>query len=517
MRATIKNTLKTLTLSFILTAARMAGAEENAAFQELLRTRSVEFESGIRKDMKPAPRDKKSKTLLVHSESLDIYKNPESAFQFNPGESLKKHGHTAAAILDVSAERNNPVVDFRTSLIDHAFFDFNATSKIILRGADILSVSSYQSLFYARPPFNVKDANEAWDTSRTIAVIGLPNQDAENILSPEGFNVFDRADTVIRTVSYKNAGFELSPDVIYPTAFDEGFCYKFIPSMEEIEKLFEGNDVPEFARENREEIYKDANYYRRKGGIPSCRLEGNSFASPNLAGLIAAQKENYQDLNDHEITAALLTAGKSVGAQQYYSRNARGLKFGSIAYGFGLVTKENFKKNLETLREIRAQHPASETQAMRQDTKVTMNADGISAKAAFDGKASVMRAMGILTVRNNPAVFRPEMLRDNLVYTVKTLPSEARITSPAGTVYNVKIHADAADLAHPENGIKFGFSTSGFLGESAEGTWKIELAQGRRPPMKLLSAEFTIAGMKPGSAVDALITSLTAPPPQPAM
>ena len=505
----MKNTLKTLTLALTLVFTRTVLAEADNAFEKLQSAHAVDFENGIPADIRPAAREKKSRILSVHAEKIDLYKNPSTAFQINPVSGLKKHAQTAAAILDVSAERNNADVNFNTVLLDHALFDFNEDSLSIIRKADILTISSYQSLFYPRPPFDIRAADEIWDRSKAIVITGLPNNDAPGMLSPEGFNPIDRGDTVIRTLSYKNAKLELSPDVIYQSAFEEGFCYPFVPTLDEINQLFVGKDVPELAKDNKAVIYQYASYYKSNGGKPMCDLEGNSFASPNLGGLAAAYSESYPDLNEHEITVALLTSARIVGKPELYAANARGLYFGEKYYGFGLVLKEEFRKRLDTLREIHRQNPDSATQPLRSTETMRVAADGKSLTAAFNSKTLALRTMGVITVKNDPKLYRPSALRNDPEYAMSVLPSEAKITSPSGTTYRIKLHAEAWSLQHPENGLKLGFATAGFLGENTEGEWTVEIPLPAKSQMKIISGEFTIAGLNSGGTVDQMINTIT--------
>ncbi|WP_435640933.1 S8 family serine peptidase [Micavibrio aeruginosavorus] len=402
------------------------------------------------------------------------------------------HAQSASGIFKWRIKQNGYRAPF-IPIIDEDAYD-KIEDKDHLRQYKVISVSSTPSPFDKAPRAETETLLKLWTETDVNPIIAIGN--SGNFTCPQKRNydalrrqiltAYSFSDSVIFTGAVTEDGSvtcytsENAPDLVYPTAYEQGFCNYYYMTQKEIDdfriSMSQGDQNGIKLQWN---TIHDSFVADREAGKLNCDVTGTSFASPNVAGHIATLRSQFPEATDQDIRAtALLSASQDdvdVDSGQDRSaltksmvRNARGLQHSTIT-GFGIYNPDHHKTLLNTLH-TNKQHIEPvilrDTGAKTVDFDFQRNARRVTVQIPDD----MATLKTIFEFRVKPQTVSPYEIYQN------GLPEDVSLRSPSGTEVKLTAAWDRPTLADPR-GMRMVVSTSAFLGESTKGNWTLILPQ----------------------------------------
>ncbi len=435
--------------------------------------------------------------LIVHLED-------SSHFFLNRNQSL--HGFAASKILSdrTNARREKPVPVYHLDInplintvatreafsrasvitVSTALFDPPDVPKDFAKRSDPKNIDR-QDVLEKRAPY-LKPANYSpsfWTKTNSVIVAAVGNYAASGWDKCIGFTSIYESDSLILVGSIlpenndkgtcKVAGYSSkTPDLVAFEAFDQGFSHPKAASELELRSFY--NKM--MAGGPPESLVQQV-----ASRSPELTNNGTSFAAPDVGGYIARGRIDYPELEAREIaTAAYLattiyTDGSRVHPDYFW--NAAGLPFDPGQAGHGAFLPEMFSDFLAAYSEHK-EETGKEPKFQRVTVPVSPADKNIFSCRFMEknGDLTVIRTVGELSFFSTVA--EP----------IDNFPDNVKVESPAGTIYEVPLKKRCTSMRE----VFTAFSVTAFLGEKAEGEWKIHIPEGYMP----LNALMTQTGVK---------------------
>lgn len=452
------------------------------------------------------------------------YMEPAS-YSHNTMLDFTHHAPMVAAMLDWGSNGN-----YTVSWYDLDPFELTEDIRGIIRHTDVLAIS-LKSYSYSRA-YNRLAWDAFWEVDNGIAVLATGNDSnsahperydkkaRERILA-ESYNPFTRGDTVLRIGQTTNGKIaanssENSPDLVFPTTFESGFCYDhFYFRQNEIDAFLKGRLPSEITHWT---SYFGAAFFKERPDArkPLCAADGTSFSGPNVARLLARFKAQYPALDSYELVATALLSAQPVDvtntrnalrvANGYVTRNACGFVFDSIS-GFGLYDPGLHERYIQDLLMLKGSRPALKSEHVLIKSMSYKKSSDMPGKN-LESYALDVQEQGIIlrSIAEIRLAFDAPQARE-FAYAYSA-PPEVYLQSPAGT----RVRLAPVRVMTEENGQKMivlGADTSAFFGEQTEGEWTVSFPQIKKPEgFQVSGVDIAHWGMKPGNPVEALIRQI---------
>lgn len=389
--------------------------------------------------------------------------------------SFKHHGRSASELAAWRAVREG-MATATPNLVDIDPYTFAPDLQKHLNDSTVVSISSMS--FGDTPLPDAATLDAYWTNSQTLVVIpaGNDGNTVANInyepgtIARERYSAYLRGDTVIRVGAIKGGAVatytsENNPDFLFTNGYDEGFCSLYYMNEAEMKALRE--KLPQSvidSFEGQKSVVGDLLRAHPDAATPVCNINGTSFVTPNLAGYLLAQKHYIPALSTYDLTVtALLAASHKPFFVGKTHKNAAGFQFNAVA-GLGVFDIARHKALMAQLEQERSRrNETAPAQALR--VEGTGNPGALNAALTDD----------ICISDTNVEVTLAARLKDEKL----VLPTEAILTSPAGTRVTLKLKRDR--WKGSEDGhYRLGADVSYFLGERTGGTWTLSF----NPPAK---------------------------------
>lgn len=408
-----------------------------------------------------------------------------------------------------------------TRVIDTNPFILSPAVREAAENSDFISISSitYRNL----ENFDSDVLNDLWARSRAIVVQAAGNDsnslcdarwspNARESIESESYSPYTRGDTVLRIgaatgdqiACYSS---ENSPDMVYYTAFEQGFCSRYYMTQEEIDSFLSryGGQVEHWRSALGDETFTA----HPEAYTQTCTLGGTSFSAPNMVNRLGAMAHKYPQLHEYELMATALLATTPLdpahtrsgqrAAQNLVTTNSRGLVFDTIT-GFGLYDPDLHDEKIQDLLRLKAADPALATRPVLHDTQDFIAAgsrDGLqSFSMSIDDPGTILRS--IVEIRFNHI---PGMAH----FFDQEFPKDIYIQSPAGTKLRLTPVDDKMSI-DGTTGYRLTADATAFLGEEAQGQWTISLPRKQDGSAhEVVSMRLSHWSMAPGNPVDELL------------
>lgn len=329
--------------------------------------------------------------------------------------------------------------------------------------------STLTSLRSAYNVHSVIDEN-FWDlTSQSILVVAAANEGNKTYNAKSvTMSFLDSADSLIRVGALDANNMvepystDIAPDFVWYTAFDQGFCFPYYATNEQILDLAELYNI--------EGIYNAPirDFESDLSGLPACTLQGTSFVAPDIGGFMTRAVQNYPDLHEMEIIVAAYLSTTTNIENAVFHDNARGIPFNDVDAGHGGFLPDVFFGFLDTLRAYKTDMDITDTEYGRVTSIAELVTPESTVALTFIEPATSIRTIGEMTFA----------MADDVAprYPVDGFPETVTVYSPSGTSFDIPLRLKSSNETQRE--VTAGFSVSAFLGENAEGTWHIETPPG---------------------------------------
>lgn len=299
------------------------------------------------------------------------------------------------------------------------------------------------------------EMEDLWDESDAVVVVAAGN-DGERPAKFNKFLPYMMADSLLLVGSIKPDGriadysSHVAPDILYLEAFDQGFRYPEYADPQLVEEFHrQYMNSPPVTPPNKDKAPDVA--------------EGTSFSTPDIGGFIGKARVKHPSLHSNELAVAAMLAttaytdGPNISVD--YKFNKMGLPFDTGNGGHGAFIPGLFNKIVEELESHRKNQGIS-TNFGRIVNDVPMQDERGRITFEFDNDFTIVRTIGEL-------LFAKDLTRGP----IDNFPEHIKVTSPAGTSFNVPLRYYLED----EEVVAAAFSISAFLGESSDGQWSISV------------------------------------------
>ncbi len=426
--------------------------------------------------------------LIAHLEnSSNYYKNPDIVTHGIASTGIlsgRLHSETEYADVPVYQLDVSPIRNTEATKEAFELGSVLTISSVGLNSAELASYDGAGNTFQKRMPYLAEvdgyDPEKFWDEkSDAVIVASVGNEGHTGLDKYISFLPIYEADATILVGSIKpnvdgtsRVAYYSSttPDLVAFEGFDQGFELQDSTVDKEITHLYNkiASDSPpaELLDEVKSQNEQEA---------------GTSFAAPDVGGYIAKSRLEHPNLHSNEVVAAAYlstteyTDGKEVSAD--YVKNAAGLPFDAGNAGHGAFLPEMFDDVMDAFAKHKTE-TGMETEFER--IAAFGHPDGENGKSfnflPEEGDMTVMRTIGYLSFKNDT--------KDP----VESFPDKIEIESPDGTIYEVPLKMKSYD----QHEVEAAASITAFLGEKAEGEWKIRVPDG----YELTDSELTHVGAK---------------------
>ena len=376
----------------------------------------------------------------------------------------------------------------------HFVYDYSTPS-----GPTVLSAS----------PFKEDGLGQRYNylASDTSHIVPLTERD-------EPFDPNDKYDNIRREVDARvSEEFKKRhPDMSYAAPEAAALRFKI---EEEMAPKFTGAEneaaLEEAAQKNAAknyELYKQQEQERASGELAMLRdkskvdeqgyshhISGTSFTAPYVAGQIGSQKEAHPGLTNQELITALTASATPVTdvkddyATIEHVTTATGRKFDPVYSGWGVLDEKKFAENADLMAKIKQDNPELSSKTVTLTTQSFKAGETTNGRGLQEYSVDV-KDDAIVTRHMMHMKFEPGKTGENNDHP-KT-PEEMFLTSPSGTrmlVPSSTLNSEAYTATH------------GFTGETAKGTWVLEVP----PSYTLKTLETTTHGTERGGVVEKFI------------
>lgn len=241
------------------------------------------------------------------------------------------------------------------------------------------------------------------------------------------------------------------------------------------------------------------------------RIEGTSFTTPHMAGMLAAAIAETQDvhgdvLSRHDYVAASFLAAQPIWKAQNrmgqaldleYTISPAGLPYNDNIAGFGYVDYETLRDQMMSMAEMVKNNPDAKTRATRVDSGVIhfsdkkreKNEDGMAVyEIPVSKSATAVRAIMEFTFNGS------HNNRGDVAF----------LEAPSGERFRITMTREAA-------GDKYSFAfTNGMFGANTQGTWKLIVPEFEGldgGTTSLASARIQFSAVERGGVIDQSINA----------
>ncbi len=439
-----------------------------------------------------------TKAFNLAADDREKYDGPliahmENSSYFFLNEDLSLHGHAATKILSdrLNEGLENPVPVYHLDINPIAYSmatreAFQNWSVITISTAKVWDFSrsgsgnaapirqiSNEDLLKDRAPYKKAwrgyEPERFWDKSDAVIVASVGNFADDGRDKYLGFIPIYEADALILVGSIKQMEDGTSrianyssgtPDLVAFEAYDQGFSHPDKATISELRdfynKVMSGPPPDRLVRIARENVPDDYSI-------------GTSFSAPDVGGYIAKARLEHPNLHSNEVvTAALLattiyTDGLKISPD--YIWNGAGLPYDPGNGGHGAFLPEMFDEILDEFSEQKkASGLTTEFDRVEETGRPAGKRIAGYTFSEEEGDLTVMRTIGnldFIKTSDDP---------------VNSFPDKVEVKSPAGTVYEISLRLKSYSVKE----VKAAFSSTAFLGEKAEGQWKIRVPEGYR-------------------------------------
>lgn len=389
--------------------------------------------------------------------------------------SFKHHGRSASELAAWRAVKEG-MATATPNLVDLDPYTFGPELQKQLDDSTVISISSMS--FGDTPLPDAATLDAYWAKNQALVVIpaGNDGNTVANIdyepgtIAYERYSAYLRGDTVIRVGAIKGGAVasytsENNPDFLFTNGYDEGFCSLYYMNEAEMKALRE--KLPQSVIDSFEvqkKVVGDLLRAHPDAATPVCNMNGTSFVTPNLAGYLLAQAHHKPAFSTYDLTVtALLAASHQPFFVGKSHKNAAGFQFNAVA-GLGVFDIPRHKALMAHLeQERRLRNETGPAQALR--------VEGMGKPGALNAALNDNICISDTNVEVTLAA-RPKDAK-------LALPTEAVLTSPAGTRVTLKLKRDR--WRGSEDGrYRLGADVSYFLGERTGGQWTLTF----NPPAK---------------------------------